>query len=376
MSDSIHHFVNSCDSCQRAKSSTQKPFGLLNPIPPPRNKFDVYSLDFIGPLPKSDKGFDGILVIIDMFTKAATLEPINFTYGAIEIAEIFFKRIISRQGLPIKIISDRDPRFSGEFWKNLFQLIGTEVALSTAYHPQSDGQTERANQTLEEILRKQVNATQDNWDSLLPMAEFAINDSISESTWFSPFQLMYGMHPCKPMDMITESKAPAADDFLKEMVTAISRARENIVKTQIAMKEQADKHRRDHSFKIGDKVLLSTKNLKLPSTHSRKLSPKWVGPFTITRQKHRDSFELDLDGKFQIYPVFHVNLLKPWINNNNTEFPDRHQNPPPATVIDNNEEFEAEAIIKMRTRYGKTQYLVKWKGYHDEDSTWEPPEHL
>jgi hypothetical protein len=376
MANSIQHFVNSCDNCQRAKSSTQKPFGMLNPIPPPANKFDVYSLDFIGPLPKTEKGFDGILVIIDMFTKAATLEPITFTYGAIEIAEIFFKRIISRQGLPIKIISDRDPRFSGEFWKNLFQLIGTEVALSTAYHPQSDGQTERANRTLEEILRKQINATQDNWDSLLPMAEFAINDSVSESTRFSPFQLMYGMHPRKPLDMIKESRAPAADDFLNEMITAISRARENIVKTQLAMKEQADKHRREHSFKIGDQVMLSTKNLKLPSTHSRKLSPKWVGPFEIIRQKHKDSFELDLDGKFKIHPVFHVNLLKPWIDNNDTEFPDRHQDPPPTVIIDGEEEFEAEAIVKKRTRRGKTQYLVKWKGFHDEDNTWEPAEHL
>jgi hypothetical protein len=222
MPASVQHFVESCDNCQRARSSTQKPFGLLNPIPPPMNKFDVYSLDFIGPLPRTEKGFDGILVIIDMFTKAATLEPIIFTYGTIEITKIFFKRIISHQGLPIKIISDRDPRFSGEFWKNLFQMTGTEVALSTAYHPQSDGQTERANRTLEEILRKQISATQDNWDKLLPMAEFAINDSVSESTRFSPFQLMYGMHPRKPIDMITESKAPAADDFLKEMLTTIS----------------------------------------------------------------------------------------------------------------------------------------------------------
>jgi hypothetical protein len=142
------------------------------------------------------------------------------------------------------------------------------------------------------------------------------------------------------------------------------------------MKVQADKHHRDHSFKIGDKVLLSTKNLKLPSTHSHKLSPKWVGPFMITRQKHGDSFELDLKGKFQIHPVFHVNLLKPWIDNNNTEFPDRHQDPPPVTVIDGDDKFEAEAIIKKRTRYGKTQYLIKWKGYNDEDSTWELIEHL
>src|SRR5215217_7263705 len=142
------------------------------------------------------------------------------------------------------------------------------------------------------------------------------------------------------------------------------------------MKEQADKHCRDHSFKIGDKVLLNTKNLKLPSTHSCKLSPKWVGPFMIIKQKHRDSFELNLEGKFQIHPVFHVNLLKPWIDNNITEFPDRQQDPPPATVIDGDDELKAETIIKKRTHYGKTQYLIKWKGYHDEDSTWEPLEHL
>jgi hypothetical protein len=142
------------------------------------------------------------------------------------------------------------------------------------------------------------------------------------------------------------------------------------------MKLQADKHRRGHNFQVGDKVMLSAKNLKLPSMHSRKLSPKWVGPFTIIGQKHRDSFELDLDEKFQIHPVFHVNLLKPWISNNDQEFPDRHQEPPAATIIDDREEFEAEAIIKKRTHYGKTQYLVKWKGYHDEDSTWEPIENL
>jgi hypothetical protein len=142
MATSIEKFIKSCDTCQRTKSSTQKPYGLLNPISPPDNKFDTRTLDFIMPLPESEDGFDGILVITNPFTKAVTLEPIKTTYGATEVAEIFFKRIISHEGLPIKIISDRDPRFTGEFWKNLFQLIGMEIALSTAYHPQSDGQTE------------------------------------------------------------------------------------------------------------------------------------------------------------------------------------------------------------------------------------------
>ena len=130
------------------------------------------------------------------------------------------------------------------------------------------------------------------------------------------------MHPQKPIDMIVESKAPAADEFLNKMIRAISHAWENIIKSQMAMKIQADKHHRDHNFQIGDKVMLSTRNLKLPSMHSCKLSPKWVGPFTITGQKHKDSFELDLKVKFQIHLVFHANLLKPWINNNAQEFPD------------------------------------------------------
>ena len=222
MGKDVEAFIKSCEVCQRTKSSTQKPVGLLNPIPPPDNKFDTVSMDFIGPLPTTQNGYDGILVIVDTLTKAVTLEPIKFTFGAIQIAEIFFKRIISRQGLPIKIISDRDPRFSGEFWKTIFSLVGTEVALSTAYHPQSDGQTEWSNRTLEEILRGHVNGLQDDWDRFLPMAEFAINDSVSPTTGFSPFQLMYGMHPRKPIDMITGSKAPAAEEFVKEMTMVIS----------------------------------------------------------------------------------------------------------------------------------------------------------
>src|SRR3954467_10010512 len=376
MAPSIERFIKSCDMCQRTKSSTLKPFGLLNPIPAPANKFDTRTMDFVMPLPVSEEGFDGLVVFTDPFTKAVTLEPIKTTYGAIEIAEIFFKRIVSREGLPIKIISDRDLRFTGEFWKNLFRLIRTEISLSTAYHPQSDGQTERTNRTLEEILRNHVNATQDNWDKLLPMAEFAINDSISPTTGFTPFQLMYGMHPRKPIDLIAESHAPAAEEFIKTMTATISKARENIARAQTAMKIQADKRRRDHNFQIGDKVMLNAKNLKLPSTHSRKLSPKWVGPFKIIGQKHKDSFKLDLADKFQIHPVFHANLLKPWINNDDHMFPDRRQDPPPAIIINDQEEFEAEAIIKKRTLYGKKQYLVKWKGYRDEDCPWVPDDNL
>jgi hypothetical protein len=148
----IHLYIKSCDTCQRTKSSTQSPYGLLQPIPPPTDKFQTYSMDFIGPLPQTPSGFNGILVIIDTFTKASKLTPINFDYSAEKVALVFFNTIIRNFGIPQKIISDRDPRFTGFFWKELFKLTGTSLGLSTAFHPQSDGQTERTNRTLEEVL--------------------------------------------------------------------------------------------------------------------------------------------------------------------------------------------------------------------------------
>ena len=149
-------------------------------------------MDFIGPIPKSKSGDNGILVIVGTLTKAVTLEPIKMTYGVPVIAKIFFKRIYTKFGLPRKIISDRDPKFTGAFWNRLLELTNTKLVMSTAYHPQTDGQTEHTNRTLEHILRSNINYWQDNWDDLLPAAEFAINSHLNESSGFTPFELMYG----------------------------------------------------------------------------------------------------------------------------------------------------------------------------------------
>ena len=149
----VKAFVKSCETCQRNKSSTQKPFGTLNPIMPAENKFETFSMDFIGLLPQTKRDdYNGILVIVDMFSKAVSLSPMNFNYDAKDIAQLVFTRIISRFGFPKKIISDRDPRFTGKFWKRLFELVGTKLSLSSAFHPQSDGMTERMNRTFETII--------------------------------------------------------------------------------------------------------------------------------------------------------------------------------------------------------------------------------
>jgi hypothetical protein len=255
-------YVQSCDACQRNKPSTQKPYGLLQPIEPPLDKFQTYSMDFIGPLPRTPTKENGILVIVDTLTKAVSLEAIQMTYNAADIAKIFYKRIFTRFGIPTKIISDRDPRFTGAFWRRLLELTNTKLALSTAYHPQSDGQTERTNRTLEQILRANVNYWQNDWHSHLPAAEFAINSSPNESTGFSPFELMYGKNPECPINLTDkEIRVPSAEDTVKKISEAISIARENIIRSQLNQKRHADKHRRSHKFQIGDQVMLDNRNL-------------------------------------------------------------------------------------------------------------------
>jgi hypothetical protein len=187
---------------------------------------------------------------------------------------------------------------------------------------------------------------------------------------------MYGKHPRKPIDLTAQNSiTPAAEDYILTVKKTIARARENIIKAQSHQKTQADKHRRDHQFKIDDLVYLSTKNLTL-STPNKKLSPRWVGPFKIVKKINKDAFELDLQGKFRAHPVFHSSLLKPYIRNDDTKFPKCDQLTPPPIAIDGQEEYEVDAILNHRKRHGKMEYLVKWKHYHEEDSSWESEDNL
>ena len=172
-----------------------KPGGLLEPLPTPASNWENISMDFIVQLPSTPRGSDAILVIGDKLSKMARFIPTTTNVSAPEVAQIFFREIFKCFGLPKVIVSDRDPKFTGRFWKELHPLLQVKLAMSSAFHPQSDGQTERTNRTLEEMLRSYVLYAQDNWDQLLPFMEFAYNNSVNDTTTQSPFFLNYGKHP-------------------------------------------------------------------------------------------------------------------------------------------------------------------------------------
>jgi hypothetical protein len=267
-----------------------------------------------------------------------------------------------------------------KFWQALFKALGTELRFSTAFHPQTDGQSERANRTLEEYLRHFINARQDNWDEYLDMAEYAVNDSVNPSTGYTPFYLAFGQNPSSPLDSaVGDVLVPAAQSSVSDMADALEHARAKLQEARVRMAARANVHRRDMSFSVGDKVRLSTANLSLPSSISRKLTARYVGPFLVERVVNPVAYKLKLPASLKIHPVFHVSMLQPW--REDAEFPE-HQpaqtRPPPVNEDENM--FKVDRLLDKRARrYGRGQrveYLVRWSGYGPEDDTWEPVAHI
>ena len=380
--EEIKQYVKTCNSCQRNKPSHQVPTGLLQPLPISDSLWSDISMDLITQLPKSLNGNDCIVVFVDRLSKQFHAIPTKTNISAVELVSIFFREVVRHHGIPSTIVSDRDPRFTAHFWRTVFEMLHTKLAMSTSFHPQTDGQTERANRTIEDILRSYVNSLQDDWDEYLPFAEIAYNKSIQASTGFSPYYLNTGRdlptlltHAIKNA---TEVKNEAAAVKVQRWSEALEKAKENIQKAQERQITYADEHRRDFSFEVGDRVLLSTANLRSSIiVGAPKLLPKFIGPYTIKKIISRNAYELELPDTIRIHPVFHIHLLKPYLDPNK-DFPSRIRNPTPEPeFIDEDEPaWNVESILKKRRRGRKIEYLVKWQDYPLEEATWEPLENL
>lgn len=382
MRETVATYIKTCDACQRHKAINTKAAGQLQPLPVPEDKWSTVTMDLITRLPKTKTGYDAIVVFVDKLTKMVHYAPTHNTAKATDIAKIFLERVVRLHGIPQTIVSDRDTRFTGHFWRAVFTALGTKLAMSTAYHPQTDGQTERANRTLEENLRAYVNVKHDDWDAHLPIVEFAYNNQVNASTGFSPFYLNYGYHPRLPSNLpraIQDCATPAAANFLTRFDEDLQVAKTNLKQAQDRQKQAADRHRRDKTYNVGEQVLLSTANLdlRLPG-QSKKLLAKWIGPFTIQAVQSPVTYRLDLPPEYQrLHPSFHTSLLRPY-HEQGQGFPGRPKlnRPLPELNKDGAEEYEVEQVLAKENRRVRGRnvpyYLIKWKGYPESDNTWEP----
>lgn len=373
----VTRYVHSCTACQKNKSSNQRPAGLLQPLPIPEQVWDCVTMDFVTALPKTAAGYDAILVFVDRLSKMVHIAPTTEEVDTSGLAQLFVDHVIKHHGFPKEVLSDRGSTFVSTMWTEVMRITGTQQKLSSAYHPETDGQTERANRVIQEILRNYVNPTSNDWDTKLSMVEFAMNNAYNASTQSTPFQLNSCRQPRLPPLLGLSSKVPAATDFCTALSEQIERAKRFIAQAQERYKHYADLSRRPNDdYKVGQKVLLNTKNLRFKHPAAAKFVPKFLGPLTIAALVGDHAVRLQLPPQWRIHDVFHVSLIKPYDASR-----DKSAAPAgPIAFLDGVPNFSIERILAHRDvkRGGRTEreYLVSWSQSGPDANSWEPAKDL
>jgi hypothetical protein len=313
MKKMVKTFVAQCLTCQQAKTERIKYPGLLQPLPVPSYAWQIVILDFIEGLPKS-KGYDCILVVVDKFSKYAHFIALAHPFTALHVAKVFMDTIFKLHGLPTAIISDRDKLFISNLWKELFKLSNTELQMSTAYHPQTDGQTERVNQCLEAYLRCTVSSCPTKWKDWLPLAEYWYNTSYHSSLKRTPFEVLYGHEPRHfGIDHTQDCAVPDLEQWLTERRLMEQLLQQQLIMVQQRQKHQAYKQRTERTFQVGQSVFIKLQpyvQASLAQRVNHKLSFRYFGPFSIIERFGQVAYKLQLPSHSCIHPVFHVSQLK------------------------------------------------------------------
>ena len=370
----LRQYIEHCPICALNQTKRHKPYGSLLPIDRPGIPFHTIAMDFVIALPLTSEGFDSLLTITDKFSKRILLLPGLTTYTAVQWANKVITALVQHDwGVPTAIISDRDSKFMSSFWRTVFQKLGVSLLTSTAYHPQTDGQSERTNQTVEIAIRFYAfTHPEDNWTNVLSYLQGSLNNSKNQSTGSSPNQILYGFNVRDSLGLLTE--LPIED---RNRVRDIKRAEaeDSVAFANAMAKARYDDTHTRINIQSGSRVFLRLHNgYSIPGVNG-KLAQQRVGPFKVIERVGQLAYRLELPPVMRIHPVISIAQLEPATDAGADPY-GRHTDMEPPPITENQEgnieepEYEIERFLSHKTTRGKRHYLVKWKGYGNEHNVW------
>ncbi|CAN6685992.1 unnamed protein product [Malus baccata var. baccata] len=337
-------------------------------------------MDFAYKLPCTHNGFDGVWVVVDRLTKSTHFIPVREKYPLNKLAKLFIAKIVKYHGVPVNIIFDRDPRFTSKFWIAFQEALGTKLLNSTAYHPQTDGQSERTIQTLEDMLRSSVLQFGDSWLDRLDLMELAYNNSFHLSIGMSPFKALYGRACHTPLSWLeVGERVLDGPEIVDETTQNVQVIKSNLKAAQDRQKSLADRHATDRVYDVGNLVFLKLSPWRGVVWFGKKgkLSPRYIGPYEITERIGEVAYRLELPPELsKVHNVFHVSMLRHYVSDPS------HAIPPQPLEINSDLTYDEEPVTildwKDKVLRNKTVSLVKvlWRNHSVEEATWETEDRM